>query len=123
MTPLQTNATLTKVLRGGTTPEPGASADVGDDGDPVFEGSVRCYYQEKRERYVDASGVNRTVRRILHVDTRDPAIEWEDGDVVTFVRDRGGADVVSKVQIATAAELDEVAGSGVETTQLELEPK
>lgn len=121
MTPVQTNATLTKVTRGGTTEEPGASTAAAE-GPAIFEGVARVYYQEKRERVVTAAGVDRFVRRILHVDTRDPAIEWQDGDVVTFTRDRGG-EATGTVQISTAAELAELAGSGVETTQLELERK
>jgi hypothetical protein len=119
--PVQTNATLTKVTRGGFSEEPGASkAAVA--GAPVFEGSARVYYQEKRERRSTPQGLDVTVRRILKVDTRDPAIEFRAGDTVEFEADRKGA-MSGEVQDVTEAELGEMAGSGVETTHVELEPK
>lgn len=121
MPPLQTNATLTKVSRAGFREEPGASKAAGA-GDPVFEGSVRVYYQEKRERRTTAQGLDVTVRRILKVDTRDPAIEFRAGDEIEFETDRKGA-MTGEVQNVTEAELGEVAGTGVETTHVELEPK
>jgi hypothetical protein len=119
--PVQTNATLRKVSRGGGREEPGSSTPAGD-GDAAFEGAVRIYYQEKRERVVTNAGVDVRIRRILHVDTRSPAIEWREEDQVLFVRDRGGEET-GTVQNVTAAELGEFAGSGVETSRLELEPK
>lgn len=123
MTPAQTNATLTKVTRGGRTEEPGSST-APTEGPAIFDGSVRVYYQEKRERIVTGAGREVLVRRILHVDTRAPAIEWLEEDVVTFARDRDpGTPIVSAVETVTAAELGELAGSGVETTRIELEPK
>lgn len=121
MAPAQTNATLTKVTRGGKREEPGASRAAGA-GEPIFEGTVRIYYQEKRERVQTAAGRDVLIRRLLIVDTRSPAIEWLEDDVVTFTRDRGG-EVTGAVQNVTEAELGEFAGTGVETSRVELEPK
>lgn len=121
MAPVQTNATLTKVTRGGSREEPGASKPAGE-GDPVFEGSARVYYQEKRERQTTGQGVDVFVRRILKVDTRDPDVEIRAGDQVEFESDRKGAQT-GEVQNVTEAELGDVAGTGVETTHVELEPK
>lgn len=121
MAPLQTNATLTKVTRGGFSEEPGASKDS-TEGDPVFEGSVRVYYQEKRDRITTGQGRDVAIRRILKVDTRDPDVEFRAGDSVEFESDRKGAQA-GTVQNVTEAELGEVAGTGVETTHVELEPK
>jgi hypothetical protein len=119
--PLQSNATLTKVTRGGHLAEPGASVPA-TPGDPIFEGSARVYYQEKRDRQTTAQGRDVIVRRILKVDTRDPAIEFRAGDQVEFETDRKGPQT-GEVQNVTEADLAELAGSGVETTHVELEPK
>ena len=120
MAPVETNATLTEVSKGGTREEPGAEKPAGA-GESGFEGEARIYYQRKRERIPTAAGVDVRIRRILHVDTRDPELDWREGDVVAFVSDRGEAGT-GTVQTVTPAELGALAGSGVETTKVELEP-
>jgi hypothetical protein len=122
MPPLQSNATLTAVSSAGRREDPGSDTPDAAAGTPKFAGSVRVYYREKRERFSGPEGINNLVRRTVIVDTREPAIEWHEGDVVTFTRDRGG-EVVARVQEAVAAELGPLAGTGVETTRVELEPK
>jgi hypothetical protein len=121
--PAQTNATLVLATRGGRSEEPGASIEPGP-GQDLFVGAARCYYQEKRERVPTNTGLDVFVRRLLIVDTRDPFVDWLAGDILSFTRDRAPAQVlVATIETVTATELAEMAGTGVETTRLELRPR
>lgn len=122
MTPAQTNAAVLKVTRGGFSEEPGASVEAGA-GAAAFEGSTRIYYREKRERVTSGQGRDVIVRRTLIVDTRDPAIDWLEGDVVEFLTDGDAAAQTGKVQEVVEARHAPHAGTGTETTRVELEPK
>lgn len=121
MAPLQTNATLISVAAGGATEEPGSRRPAGA-GAAKFAGAARVYYREKQERRRGAEGRDVVVRRTVIVDSRDPAVDWDEGDVVALELDGGSAETGS-VQDLERALLDELAGSGVETTRLELEPR
>ena len=121
MPPLQTNATLTRVAGRGFTAEPGAERDS-EPGPEKFGGSSRVYYREKEERTTTSAGRDVITRRTLIVDARDPAIEWETGDVAEFTVD-GDAETSAAVVAVSGAKLGRMAGTGVETTRIELEPK
>ena len=120
MAPLQTNARLREVRRGSGATTSGGYRDDPAPGPAAFQGDVGVYYEERRRRVTTDQGSDVLVERFLHVDTREPALEWAQGDTVSFETRRGT--VTGTVQTIEASELDEMAGTGVETTTLELEP-
>lgn len=83
----QINAQLLKVAASGTTPD-WDSPD--SEGDAKFEGEAPAYYKEKRERSRGPAAGSTAAedllkRRWLIVDPEEPRIQFEEGDVVTFV--------------------------------------
>jgi hypothetical protein len=118
----QTNADLLKVTRGGGRAEPGADVPAGA-GETVFEGLVRVYYQEKQERITTGEGRDVLTRRILIVDSGDPAIDWRVDDTVEFHCDGDDDPITAAVQNDVSRKLATVAGSGVETSRVELAPE
>lgn len=123
MPPLQSNATLLKVSRGGQREDAGAEEAGGGEGPAAYEGGARVYYRQARERIQTPQGRTITTRRTLHVDARDPAVDWQAEDTVEFLRDGAAAPTIAKVQAVGGAELGEFSGSGVETVKIDLVPE
>lgn len=119
MAPVETNATLTEVRGGGSSEEPGSRRAAGADA-AKFAGEARVYYREKRERVTSGQGSDVIVRRTLIVDSRE-GIDWHDGDEVDFTPD-DRPPAKGTVQTIEAAQSRPYAGSGVETTRVELDP-
>lgn len=122
----QINAHVCKVERtqavagvtGGYSEDYDRPATVGDaiTGDDVWTGFARAYYMESREREgFGGSGNNMLLRRSMIVESDDPSIDFEEGDIVSF--NFRGTERTAKVQAVEERELVGIGG----TTRLSFE--
>lgn len=119
---VESNASISKVTAQAKGADPGSDRSA-EPGPEKFVGSVRAFFRQKREKLTQGGNENYVTRRFLIVDTRDPAIAWAAGDVVEFARDSTLTLERGTVQSIGGLELAALAGSGVETTSIELQPK
>lgn len=118
---VESNASISKVTAQAKEGDPGSDrAAVA--GPEKFVGSVRAFFRQKRERETRGGDDVYVTRRFLIVDTRDPAIAWAAGDDVEFARDSTLTLERGTVRSVGGLELAALAGTGVETTTLELQP-
>lgn len=106
----QSNATLTAVDKGGVTAKDDAWKD--SEAPPeasVWSGTAPAYYMEKRERVAGGGVENLLVRRSIIVGNDNPAIDFEDGQTLTFTWDgdtrTGTVQKVEKRKYTPAASL------------------
>lgn len=116
----QANGRLLKISGGGFTEEPGADRDAGA-APAKYEGTAPIYYRERQDRRLGPAGRDVALRRTIIVETDEldaGAIAID--DVVDF--EVNGQAQSGKLQAIQVSQLGAMAGSGVQTTRLELEP-
>lgn len=88
------------------TGEPGGAGEPAGGGPAKWAGDVGCWYEEKRDKRQNTlEGSNVVVWRELVV-SGDLAIDWQEGDTVTFRRLEIGAPLANRGTVQAVEDFD-----------------
>lgn len=117
----QTNATVLRVAGSSTGENFDGPAAAGADKWVAPDGELpNAYLRERRDRLTTPGGQQRSLDRLLIVETGTPAVDWRSGDIVTF--SYRGEQQVATVRLVDRHDVDDPdIPADLQTSRLTLE--